>query len=184
MKKIMALTAAIMVAAATQAAAVCWTATNVYVGNATDKAAGIAYFMVSDTAYTTLTAGGLDVDGVTTAIGSAYSYTPVAAGTYSVSSANPVANATLGLADSSNYNAYLVIFDGATIADSTQYYVTAAKNLGTSAGDSNASIAFGTQKTLSQNAANWTAIETIPEPTSGLLMLLGMAGLALRRRRA
>ena len=29
--------------------------------------------------------------------------------------------------------------------------------------------------------ANWTAV---PEPTSGLLMLLGMAGLALRRRRA
>ena len=28
---------------------------------------------------------------------------------------------------------------------------------------------------------NWTAV---PEPTSGLLMLLGMAGLALRRRRA
>lgn len=29
----------------------------------------------------------------------------------------------------------------------------------------------------------WT-VATVPEPTSGLLMLLGMAGLALRRRRA
>lgn len=31
------------------------------------------------------------------------------------------------------------------------------------------------------SSATWTAV---PEPTSGLLMLLGMAGLALRRRRA
>jgi hypothetical protein len=30
-------------------------------------------------------------------------------------------------------------------------------------------------------ATSWTAV---PEPTSGLLMLVGLAGLALRRRRA
>ena len=30
----------------------------------------------------------------------------------------------------------------------------------------------------------WTKVESIPEPTSGLLLLLGVAGLALRRRRA
>lgn len=34
---------------------------------------------------------------------------------------------------------------------------------------------------LASGQANWTAT---PEPTSGLLMLLGMAGLALRRKRA
>lgn len=42
-------------------------------------------------------------------------------------------------------------------------------------------VAFGNMATATQNASNWAAV---PEPTSGLLMLLGMAGLALSRRRA
>ena len=33
------------------------------------------------------------------------------------------------------------------------------------------------------SAGSWTATTAVPEPTSSLLMLLGMAGLALRRRR-
>ena len=32
--------------------------------------------------------------------------------------------------------------------------------------------------------AGWYSASSVPEPTSGLLLLLGMAGLALRRRRA
>ena len=34
------------------------------------------------------------------------------------------------------------------------------------------------------SAGGWYTTAAVPEPTSGLLMLLGMAGLALRRRRA
>ena len=33
-------------------------------------------------------------------------------------------------------------------------------------------------------AGNWTTYSSAPEPTTGLLLLLGVAGLALRRRRA
>lgn len=39
----------------------------------------------------------------------------------------------------------------------------------------------GTASGIFSGVANWQAV---PEPTSGLLMLLGMAGLALRRKRA
>ena len=54
-------------------------------------------------------------------------------------------------------------------------------------------IAFASQSTSSASvnpfetaysSAGWYATSSVPEPTSGLLMLLGMAGLALRRRRA
>lgn len=33
-------------------------------------------------------------------------------------------------------------------------------------------------------ASDWTTYSSVPEPTSGLLLLLGMAGLALKRKRA
>ena len=39
----------------------------------------------------------------------------------------------------------------------------------------------GTAVNMMSSVGNW---QSVPEPTSGLLMLLGMAGLALRRRRA
>ena len=39
-------------------------------------------------------------------------------------------------------------------------------------------------ETNATSASSWANLKVVPEPTSGLLMLLGMAGLALRRRRA
>ena len=44
-------------------------------------------------------------------------------------------------------------------------------------------VGFGNLATATQDASNWQS-SAVPEPTSGLLLLLGMAGLALRRKRA
>ena len=73
-----------------------------------------------------------------------------------------------------------------TITDSSNYYLTSEQSLATLAGAYTASVAFGNQSTPSQAAGAWKSVSgsAIPEPTSGLLMLVGLAGLALRRRRA
>ena len=39
-----------------------------------------------------------------------------------------------------------------------------------------------TLSNLASESSSWTAYASVPEPTSGILLLLGMAGLALRRK--
>ena len=73
-----------------------------------------------------------------------------------------------------------IVFDAAAAADAKNYLVTS--------GDAPASGKFSAAGLLavqqgSQASKTWTAV-AVPEPTSGLLMLVGLAGLALRRRRA
>lgn len=79
-------------------------------------------------------------------------------------------------------NFYAVVFNADSIADATQYMI-----VGGAEADGSLKLTFGTATanqtaTLNASSATWAA--AAPEPTSGLLMLLGMAGLALRRRRA
>ena len=80
---------------------------------------------------------------------------------------------------------FAVVFDtqaqGDTIDKATFFQVTGTVTQNTYSGLDAATTATFTAAEVSNS---WTAIESVPEPTSGLLMLLGMAGLALRRRRA
>lgn len=64
------------------------------------------------------------------------------------------------------------------------YNLTEVKSLTTLAGDYSQQVKWGSQSTASQAAGAWGSVSDVPEPTSGLLMLIGMAGLALRRKRA
>ena len=84
----------------------------------------------------------------------------------------------------------VIIADG---SDGSQWaYFSANKNttgLSTGAGSFQFSIASTATKALSETgtSAGWYQTKPasdVPETTSGLLMLLGMAGLALRRKRA
>ena len=72
----------------------------------------------------------------------------------------------------SNYDFYFQITDGDKTFTSTTITGKGAQSVTTVALD------FGNQKTAGQT---W---QSVPEPTSGLLLLLGMAGLALKRKRA
>ena len=84
-----------------------------------------------------------------------------------------------GYANGAAVNAYLVIFNSDDTSTATYMYVSAIESTTIGAAGQSAYPSFDLSS--SAVASNWTAV---PEPTSGLLMLLGMAGLALRRRRA
>ena len=184
MKKLMFMLAAVAMAVGAHGAAVYWTCTNVKdgSGNAID---GVAYFVnaatLSQDAFKALSGA----DAFNTALSGMYSYTPTEAGKYTVASSAAVENSTLGLSDSTSYSVYLAVFDTATITDSSNYYLTTPATLQTLTGSNYAQVKWGSQSTASQAAGAWTSVTgSVPEPTSGLLMLVGLAGLALRRKRA
>ena len=83
---------------------------------------------------------------------------------------------------------YAVIFDATSVAAAKNYIVSDVLSLTANAAGSTVLASFGamTGTTTANKFLNssWTATTAVPEPTSGLLMLLGVAGLALRRRRA
>ena len=77
------------------------------------------------------------------------------------------------LAGGNNYNFFFVVEDGDYTFTSSEKQNVAAYATQTQ------TVAFGNMTSATQNASNWAAV---PEPTSGLLLLLGVAGLALRRK--
>ena len=189
MKKFMIAAAIACTAAFSQAATVSWGCSLVKNGPAGESNTGIAYMMLESNVADFTKLAGQGLTAVNTALKDALiSYKPETAGNYKH---EPIENATLGLKDSSDFGkVYLVIFDTDSVTDTSKFYVTAGKELKTLEGDNDASLAFGSQSAASKLAANWNSVagqpgpEPMPEPTSGLMLLLGMAGLALRRRRA
>ena len=74
---------------------------------------------------------------------------------------------------------FMIVFNASDAAEASYYIITDSKTSGAvNAAGSNISLAYGKAENY-----GWTSA-AVPEPTSGLLMLLGMAGLALKRKRA
>ena len=95
------------------------------------------------------------------------------------------ADVEVGALDTSkNYDFYYVVFNDADATKATKYSMVSDLNLAYSGMDAKY-VSTGDFSTL----PTWKDIgidppPPVPEPTSGLLLLLGVAGLALKRKRA
>ena len=99
--------------------------------------------------------------------------------------AGKIAHATTWDKAAGDYTFYALIFENTSVSEGGKYVLTAVTSSYGWDNTSDAVVSLGNQKTLTQNAANWSTVaSSVPEPTSGVLMLLGLAGLALKRKRA
>ena len=181
MKKLMFALAAVAMGFAAQAGTVSWSMTNVYLGNTTDLASGcIGYLLVGDDLSAPVSAI-TDVDSAKSFVAANNTYGGSAigdaSGKFTVSGYGDYVSAA-------GVTVYGIVFNAATIDDATQFYVSKSTKTFDVPGSGEGAVTLGTQKTNSQSAANWHAMGEVPEPTSGLLMLVGLGALALRRRRA
>ena len=180
MKKLIMALAVVVTAAAVQAASFDWKT------SATGKiyGAGTTTLLASSTAYI-FDAGATTQQSVLDAF--------AAGGTWTTGSLNSKAVASGAIAATNgeaftrtgadSYNFYVAVLDGSNlfISDTVQVdsadvgYKTAQFNL--KKASQSAAMASSTF-----TAGGWYT--AVPEPTSGLLLLLGMAGLALKRKRA
>ena len=180
MKKLMIAAAIVCAAALSQAATVNWSVSGVKADGGADPTAGWSVMAF----YTEVGAGS---DAIVAAINgkTAASLAFESDKTLSVSMHKGKVNAhdatAAGITDTSkNYDFYFVVFNDADATKATKYAMVSALNKEYSGVDGKYAPS-GDFSTL----PTWQNIATgVPEPTSGLLMLLGVAGLALRRRRA
>ena len=112
-------------------------------------------------------------------------FTSVASQTLGSNSQITAQDFTYGSAGS-DYNFYFVIINGDDVFISAS--VSAAGQLADTSDVSFSGLGTATKNafadtsaTFAANGAGWYAV---PEPTSGLLLILGVAGLALKRKRA
>ena len=186
MKKLIVFGFAAIAAVAANAASFYWTANAIQKNGDASSVGSNAYLIDASVVSRDAMIAALTANDTSKIAGTAIltETTTIAQGT----TGNSRINVTQGTASSSvqQYNLYMVVLDG-TPASAKNFIVSQqlsnVSNPGyippgsTEPGLGNVQMSFGTQ------ASNgWTAMA--PEPTSGILMLVGLGALALRRRRA
>ena len=190
MKKLIVFTACVMLAVVTQAAAVGWSlaGASAYANDA------YQFFVIGQN-------GAKDIATITALLDagtdtSSYAFGEGKIG--STGSANVGATASGKTLDAGTYTAFYVVFDSASpTAGSANYaVVSGATTLTKTIGATTATTAFasGNASSILNDSSNWKSFGPatptpptptpggIPEPTSGLLLLVGGAMLALRRK--
>ena len=186
MKKLLIVVALVLSASFVQAAAVLWSGSGVATseGVATETTGWTATLMdSSQTSVEALTAAfkGSDYNAIAAAIkagslGTATSISKVGSTVFF--------NGSTSAIDTDKAGSFYVLFTDTTLADNStgNYVVTEAKSVAATELGSG-ELKFGD---VSSQTASWNVYATgtaaIPEPTSAMLLMLGMAGLALRRR--
>lgn len=182
MKKIMIVAAIALCAICSQAAQFKWNAMAIKDGYSatnpgTQNATGTAYLL-----FESVIAHDSVLSGIQAGTYTAASIADAATSSKALASGNAVVNTAFDFATAKAVGemeqAYFVLFapDGKSVYISS---LAEAEVKATGAG----TFAFG-QQTASASATGWSSTSAAPEPTSGMLILLGVAGLALRRRRA
>ena len=187
MKKLMIALAIAAVAATSNAASVNWGAGTVLEpsGATANKSVTGYLFLIDSATFTTLSASATDGSTLSAAVWGAYGDKlgdAYASGTTSKRGALTLID------DSKPYGAgetaYAALIYTYGTGDDLQYIGNIGSAEFTSAMDVDmAGMALNILGDTTKGATAWTAA-AVPEPTSGLLLLLGMAGLALKRKRA
>ena len=178
MKKLLALCAVALMSISASAATAAWYAEDIYeYGDTGDLATGyLVYFFDASTVSTSAAAAALN----------ASDFSFLSSGWEADYMEDGEAGTNNGVGSYGNLQditGYFVVFNAEDTASATYAYISGTEVATTGAAGQAAS--FDIMGSSSATASNWTSLGSpVPEPTSGLLMLLGMAGLALRRRRA
>ncbi len=173
MKKLMMMFAALLVGIAAQAATCTWTLMNITGPEGASAQAGwVAYIMDAST-YVAFDA--LDVDQKADFASANKAFET----NVKVSRGKALVSFEGGsYSPNETVKSYLVLFNNADASLATHYAVTGIQSKTIAEGGFNIALAFGN---FADATDGWQAV---PEPTTGLLLLLGMAGLALRRKQA
>ena len=185
MRKVMLFAACAMLAAVTQAAQVGWT----LAGASAFANDAYQFFVIGQNGATSIATITALLDAGTSVDSYAFGSGTVAAS----GSASVVATASGKTLDAGTYTGFFVVFDSASPASGSANYavVSGASTLTKTIGTTTATAAFssGNASSILNNDANWKSFgpagggtDPIPEPTSGLLLLVGGAMLALRRK--
>ena len=182
MKKVMFMLAATAMAVSAHAASVTWSTVAMYnaEGSKVKATATMYVYLMDQATYDGLAdvwaTYGDDVKaGGTTAANAGGSTSASLTSKASVSAPKDTA-----IANTTYYAAIIATYG---TGDDMKYYAEKASVTTGDDGNGAFSIGLGKLDSAAAAASNWQAA-AVPEPTSGLLMLVGLAGLALRRKRA